>query len=181
VRRNGEFTVNIALMERDAEPLGPEGVASPVAGVVWAPARELLYFAWRGGGAYRHDGAPGGFADAATRASAARRLPLPAAPRPYTIVASRSHSSPETEEFIRAAEREHGRVELASLGSALKICLVAEGSADAYPRFAPTMEWDTAAGHAVALEAGRVLVDPRNGAALRYNKADLTNPWFLVR
>ncbi|MBZ0090282.1 MAG: 3'(2'),5'-bisphosphate nucleotidase CysQ, partial [Thermoanaerobaculia bacterium] len=82
---------------------------------------------------------------------------------------------------IRAAEREHGRVALASLGSALKICLVAEGSADAYPRFAPTMEWDTAAGHAIALEAGRTLVDPRDGQPLRYNKPELVNPWFLVR
>jgi 3'(2'), 5'-bisphosphate nucleotidase len=181
VKRNGEFTVNIALLERDAGPAGPGGVAAPVAGVVWAPARALLYFAWRGGGAWRHDGAAAARADATAWTAASRRLPLPSSRSVYTIVASRSHSSPETEEFIRAAESEHGRVELASLGSALKICLVAEGSADAYPRFAPTMEWDTAAGHAVALEAGREVVEPASGRPLRYNKEDLVNPWFLVR
>jgi 3'(2'), 5'-bisphosphate nucleotidase len=181
VRRNGEFTVNIALMERVAEPERADGVAAPVAGVLHAPVKDLLYFSWRGGGAFRQDeaGAPG--VAAAVRAAAARRLPLAASRAAYTIVASRSHSSPETEAFIREAEREHGRVELASLGSALKICLVAEGAADVYPRFAPTMEWDTAAGHAIALEAGRDLVDPRSGAPLRYNKLDLVNPWFLVR
>ena len=173
VRRNGEFTVNIALMQRDSGPDEEGGVAVPAAGVVLAPVKDLLYFAWHGGGAFRSDEASARFAP--------RRLPLRAVRDVYTIVASRSHMSPETEEFIRAAEREHGRVELASLGSALKICLVAEGSADAYPRFAPTMEWDTAAGHAVALEAGRELVDPRSGEPLRYNKVELVNPWFIVR
>jgi 3'(2'), 5'-bisphosphate nucleotidase len=181
VRRNGEFTVNIALMERVAEPEGPDGVAVPVAGVLFAPVEDLLYFSWRGGGAFRQDGAGVPGAGAEARAVASRRLPFAPARAAFTIVASRSHSSPETEAFIRAAEREHGRVELASLGSALKICLVAEGVADVYPRFAPTMEWDTAAGHAIALEAGRDLVDPASGAPLRYNKLDLVNPWFLVR
>jgi len=181
VRRNGEFTVNIALMERTGEPTGAAGVADPIGGVVYAPVKDLLYFAWRGGGAWRDERASAPRTSLAARASASRRLPLALEREVYTVVASRSHTSAETEAFIRAAEREHGRVELASLGSALKICLVAEGSADVYPRFAPTMEWDTAAGHAVALEAGRTLVDPRDGAPLRYNKADLTNPWFLVR
>jgi len=181
VRRNGEFTVNVALMERTAEAVGPAGVAVPIGGVVHAPVKDLLYFAWRGGGAWRDDGASAPRASFAARLAAARRLPLPLERAAYTIVASRSHMSPETEAFVRAAEREHGRVELASLGSALKICLVAEGAADVYPRFAPTMEWDTAAGHAIALEAGRTLVDPRDGRPLRYNKLDLTNPWFLVR
>lgn len=181
VRRNGEFTVNIALMERTGEPAGTAGVADPIGGVVYAPVKDLLYFAWRGGGAWRDERASAPRTSLADRVGASRRLPLAVERAAYTVVASRSHMSPETEEFIRAAEREHGRVELASLGSALKICLVAEGSADAYPRFAPTMEWDTAAGHAIALEAGRTLVDPRDGRPLRYNKEDLVNPWFLVR
>jgi len=181
VRRNGEFTVNIALMEKSGAPAGGAGVADPIGGVVYAPVKDLLYFAWRGGGAWRDERASAPRASLAARVGASRRLPLALEREVYTVVASRSHMSPETEEFIRAAEREHGRVELASLGSALKICLVAEGSADAYPRFAPTMEWDTAAGHAVALEAGRTLVDPRDGRPLRYNKLDLVNPWFLVR
>jgi len=181
VRRNGEFTVNIALMERTGEPAGAAGVADPIGGVVYSPVKDLLYFAWRGGGAHRDERASTPRSSLAERAGASRRLPLPLEREVYTIVASRSHMSPETEAFVRAAEREHGQVELASLGSALKICLVAEGAADVYPRFAPTMEWDTAAGHAIALEAGRTLVDPRDGRPLRYNKLELTNPWFLVR
>ncbi len=181
VRRNGEFTVNIALMEREAEPTGPAGVAVPMGGVIYAPVKDLLYFAWRGGGAWRQDRATATAADATARAAASARLPLPSGRDKFTIVASRSHPSPETEAFIRRAEQEHGGVELTSLGSALKICLVAEGAADAYPRFAPTMEWDTAAGHAIAREAGFDLLDPRTGAALRYNKIDLVNPWFVVR
>ncbi len=182
VRRNGEFTVNIALMERCADPTGPEGIAEPIAGVLLAPVRDLLYFAWRGGGAWRQAGAAGSAAGSAQERTAhAERLPLASERTVHTIVASRSHPSAETEAYIRQAEREHGEVALTSLGSALKICLVAEGAADAYPRFAPTMEWDTAAGHALATEAGRDLVDPRTDAPLRYNKLDLVNPWFIVR
>ncbi len=181
VRRNGEFTVNLALMERQGEAEAGEGVAVPIGGVVYAPVKDLLYFAWRGGGAYRDERGSMPRPSLAARAAAARRLPLEQERGVFTVVASRSHSSPETEQFLRAAEREHGRIALASLGSALKICLVAEGAADVYPRFAPTMEWDTAAGHAIALEAGRTLVDPRSGLPLRYNKPDLVNPWFLVR
>ncbi len=181
VRRNGEFTVNIALMERVAEPAGPEGVAVPAAGVLLAPARDLLYFGWRGGGAWRQEGPLAAGEPLPRRQAASRRLP-DAPPRvAWTIVASRSHPSPETEAYLRAAEAEHGEVALTSMGSALKICLVAEGAADVYPRFAPTMEWDTAAGHALALEAGRDLIDPRTGEPLRYNKLDLVNPWFVVR
>jgi 3'(2'), 5'-bisphosphate nucleotidase len=181
VRRNGEFTVNIALMERVTEPTGPEGVAVPVGGVLLAPARDLLYYGWRGGGAWRQEGPLAAGDPLAGRQAASRRLPDAPPRAAWTIVASRSHPSPETEAFIQAAEREHGEVALTSMGSALKICLVAEGAADVYPRFAPTMEWDTAAGHALALEAGRDLVDPRTGGPLRYNKLDLVNPWFVVR
>ena len=100
---------------------------------------------------------------------------------PFTIVASRSHLTPETEEFIEEMRRKHGEIQLISSGSSLKICLVAEGSADIYPRFAPTMEWDTAAGDAIARAAGREVVDAGTGKPLVYNKPDLHNPWFIVR
>ena len=100
---------------------------------------------------------------------------------PFTVVASRSHLSPETEAFINDLRREHPDLELVSSGSSLKICLVAEGRADIYPRHAPTMEWDTAAGHAIALAAGREMVDANTGEPLTYNKPDLHNPWFIVR
>jgi 3'(2'), 5'-bisphosphate nucleotidase len=179
VKRNGEFTVNIALI-RDGRP---------VLGVVYAPSADVLYLGaadW------------GGFKLAADRAilravaaeagnalerfvRLAVRLPFePADTRPFTVVASRSHRSPETDAFIQAKRREHGEIDLASIGSSLKICLVAEGSADVYPRFAPTMEWDTAAGQAVAEASGARVVSAADGSPLAYNKPDLTNPWFIV-
>ncbi|MEX1133065.1 MAG: 3'(2'),5'-bisphosphate nucleotidase CysQ [Flavobacteriales bacterium] len=182
VKRNGEFTVNIALMERDGEPAGPLGAAAPIGGVLYVPVKDVLYFAWQGKGAYRQNGAATlATASAYERAAQATRLPVVGANRSYTIVASRSHQSPETEAFIRRAEEEHGTVQLTSMGSALKICLVAEGAADVYPRYAPTMEWDTAAGHAIANEAGHELIDVSTNAAMRYNKHELVNNWFIVQ
>jgi 3'(2'), 5'-bisphosphate nucleotidase len=182
IQRNGEFTVNIALMERDTEPAGPLGAARPIGGVLYAPARDLIYFAWQGGGAWRQQAAtthPAG--TAYERAARSERLPLATRRSTYTIVASRSHPSPETEAFIRRMQQEHGEVALTNMGSALKICLVAEGAADAYPRYAPTMEWDTAAGHAIANEAGRTVIDVTTEAPMRYNKHELVNNWFIVQ
>ncbi|HMQ77233.1 MAG TPA: 3'(2'),5'-bisphosphate nucleotidase CysQ [Flavobacteriales bacterium] len=181
VKRNGEFTVNIALMERDGEPSGALGAARPIAGVLYVPVKDLLYFAWGGGGAHRIErAATRGASSAYELAAQAERLPLSMPQRPFTIVASRSHASPETEAYIARMRQQHGEVALTSMGSALKIALVAEGSADAYPRYAPTMEWDSAAGHAIANEAGRTLIDVTTNAPLRYNKHSLVNNWFIV-
>lgn len=181
IKRNGEFTVNIALMERDALPAGALGAARPIGGVLFVPVSGRLYFAWEGGGAYREDQAATRTGITAyERARMSTRLPLSHDRAAFTIVASRSHASPETEAFIARMRERHGEVALTSMGSALKIALVAEGAADAYPRYAPTMEWDTAAGHAIANEAGRKLEDVTTGEALRYNKHDLVNPWFIV-
>lgn len=182
IKRNGEFTVNIALMECVGGAQGTGGMAVPIAGVLYVPVKDVLYMAWQGGGAYRLEAAatlPAG--TAYERAARAQRLPLGPPPNAYTIVASRSHQSPETAAFIRTKEKEHGAVRLASMGSALKICLVAEGAAHVYPRFAPTMEWDTAAGQAIAMEAGRELIDMSTGAPMRYNKHELVNQWFIVQ
>jgi len=107
-------------------------------------------------------------------------LPLPSDTRPFTVVASRSHMSPETEAYVDQVRQEHGEVELISKGSSLKLCMVAEGTADAYPRFAPTMEWDTAAGQAVCEAAGCDVVDQNTGLTMRYNREELLNAWFLV-
>lgn len=182
IKRNGEFTVNIALMERDDEPSGSLGAARPIAGVLYVPVKDLLYFAWGGGGAYRIGrAATRGTSSAYELAAQAERLPLSMPPRPFTIVASRSHNSPDTEAFIARMRAQHGEVALTSMGSALKIALVAEGAADAYPRYAPTMEWDSAAGHAIANEAGRALIDVTTNAPLRYNKHSLVNNWFIVQ
>jgi 3'(2'), 5'-bisphosphate nucleotidase len=181
IKRNGEFTVNIALMERDGQPQGPLGSARPIAGVLYAPVKDQLFFAWQGGGAYRQNAATSKGGSAYERALSAERLPVPQALDAFTIVASRSHQSPETEAYIARMEQEHGRVSLTSMGSALKICLVAVGAADAYPRYAPTMEWDTAAGHAIANEAGKRLIDITTNEPMRYNKASLVNNWFIVQ
>ncbi len=183
VKRNGEFTVNIALVED----------GWPVLGVILAPVGGTLYWAAEGMGAWKVTvpRATGAAADASAArgipalediASAAARLPLVSGHSgPLRIVASRSHLSPETEAFIREQEARAGSVEIVSMGSSLKICLVAEGSADLYPRFAPTMEWDTAAGQAIAEAAGRRFVEHRTGVRMRYNREQLRNDWFLVR
>ncbi|MEO8589932.1 MAG: 3'(2'),5'-bisphosphate nucleotidase CysQ [Flavobacteriales bacterium] len=186
VKRNGEFTVNIALMARAPITAGSaadrrHGTHVPVAGVLYVPVQDTLYFAWEGGGAYRLEQATTRPARATyERAAMATRLPVPQQTSAYTIVASRSHQSPETLAFIQQKEKEHGAVALTNMGSALKICLVAEGAADVYPRYAPTMEWDTAAGHAICTEAGKDLIDLTTHASMRYNKNELLNNWFIV-
>ena len=166
IKRNGEFTVNIALVDG--------GV--PVMGVIYVPATRRLYWGAEGAGAFTAE------VDATTwQPGAAHALPATAqTARPYRVVASRSHLSPETEHFIESLHAEHGEVETVSAGSSLKICLVAEGEADIYPRHAPTMEWDTAAGHAIATAAGCTVTDALTGQPLTYNKEDLHNPWFMV-
>lgn len=96
------------------------------------------------------------------------------------VVASRSHLTPETEAYIEQMKQQHAQVTTVSSGSSLKLCLVAEGKADVYPRFAPTMEWDTAAGHAIVRAAGGEVYQAEEKTPLRYNKEDLLNPWFIV-
>ncbi|MEN8246655.1 MAG: 3'(2'),5'-bisphosphate nucleotidase CysQ [Thermodesulfobacteriota bacterium] len=181
VKRNGEFTVNIALVTD----------GSPVLGVVFAPVREVLYFALQGLGAYKIDrqDAVAALCDRLSRgglndddlAGQGMALPLER-PRdmPYTIVGSRSHSTEALEEFVAQKRSEFGTIEFIPAGSSLKLCLVAEGRADIYPRLAPTMEWDTAAGHAVVANAGARIYNHSSGEPLCYNKEDLLNPWFVV-
>ena len=171
VKRNGEFTVNIALIE------GTE----PVMGVIHVPVKDTLYLGTRANGAYKLENA-GTFRGKPSYEwlDQAQALPVRSEDRPFTVVASRSHMSPETEAFIKEKEAAHGNVEIASIGSSLKICLVAEGAADVYPRYAPTMEWDTAAGHAIALAAGKDITDHATGERMQYNKENLLNNWFVV-
>lgn len=154
IARNGEFTVNIALIA------GGE----PVLGVVFAPALDLLYYATRGGGAWKEEG--GG-----TAARIFASEPSDGAPR--TVVESRSHPSAELEAFLRGV-RVGRRV---AVGSSLKFCWVAEGRADLYPRFGPTMEWDVAAGDCIYRNAGRSALNP---SPLAYNKPDLRNDHFVI-
>jgi 3'(2'), 5'-bisphosphate nucleotidase len=173
IRKNGEFTVNIARVTG----------GRPVAGVVYAPAKKLLYFALRGWGSFKARAIPEDFpgdGDPEALAKHSDALPLEKTNRPFTVVASRSHLSDETKAFVDELKKSRGEVAFLSSGSSLKICLVAEGAADVYPRLAPTMEWDTAAGHAVANEAGRAVRRYETGDELVYNKENLLNPWFVV-
>lgn len=186
IKKNGEFTVNVALVQQGA----------PVLGVVYVPATRVLYYGIVGEGAWKctvpalGSGLPEADSLAAFLSQGApsddkapfggERLPVGRGHDVFTVVASRSHMSPETQAYIQEMERVHGQVRTVSSGSSIKICLVAEGVADAYPRYAPTMEWDTAAGDAVARAAGRAVRNAENGKPLLYNKPDLLNPWFLV-
>ncbi len=168
LKKNDEFTVNIALVT--------DGV--PVLGVIYVPALYRLYWGSKGEGAYTATVDPETYT-----VGQAERLPLKGADlnRPYRVVASRSHLSPETQQFIDDLRAYHPDLETVSAGSSLKICLVAEGKADVYPRLAPTMEWDTAAGHAIALAAGLQMLNAETDEPLRYNKEDLHNPFFVVK
>ena len=170
VKRNGEFTVNIALIRRPAP--GEPGV--PVAGWVYAPVPDVLYEGIAGMGAVRIESAGSSRPDSP--------VPLPAAPplAPPRIIASRSHRSTETDKVIDAVTAEFGIGGIVSSGSSLKLCMVAEGAAELYPRCAPTMEWDTAAADAVCRAAGARVVRAADGRNLEYGKENLLNPWFLV-
>ena len=173
IKRNGEFTVNIAYVE--------EGI--PQAGVIYIPVREELYFADCAWGAYKLCGVTALSPDVTVDELIAKAVRLPFVNdthRTFRIVASRSHLTPETQAYINEQKKEHAHVETVSRGSSLKLCLIAEGEADVYPRFAPTMEWDTAAGHAIIRAAGKEVYRADNHAPLVYNKTDLLNPWFIA-
>lgn len=173
IKRNGEFTVNIALVK--------DGV--PVVGVIYVPVKRILYFAVEGVGAYKTTELTS-LKEEVTLEQMIRkskRLPVGDASRDrFIVVASRSHLSPETEVYINELKSKHDSLECISSGSSIKICLVAEGEADVYPRFAPTMEWDTAAGHAIARAAGMEMYQSGKNEPLLYNKENLLNPSFVV-
>lgn len=171
IKRNGEFTVNIALVKN--------GI--PVLGVVYVPVTGVLYYAAEGRGSFCatiSNGISKENVDALLQHG--RKLPGGVQPAVYTVVASRSHNTPETESFIEEKKKEHGTVNLVNSGSSIKLCLVAEGKANVYPRLAPTMEWDTAAGHAVAKYSGCSVYNYNTKTDLIYNKENLLNPWFVV-
>ena len=162
VKRNGEFTVNIALVDDHL----------PVLGVVYAPVTGLLYYASLGQGASKMPG-KGPPQKIHTRALNLRKL---------AVAGSRSHSNEKMQQFIHHLQEVTGITpELISMGSSLKSCLVAEGVADVYPRLGPTSEWDTAAAHCILLEAGGDIVDTSN-QSLRYKTKDsLLNPSFFAK
>lgn len=158
VARNGEFTVNVALVRNH----------QPVLGVVYAPALKRWYYAMHQGGAWRKDDER-----EPVRIQASHKQ----FDRPWQVVGSRSHRNSAVEDFVAHL----GAAEFVGMGSSLKFCLVADGSADLYPRMGPTSEWDTCAAQIVVEEAGGQVVNAHTGQPLVYNaEPDLLNPWFLV-
>jgi 3'(2'), 5'-bisphosphate nucleotidase len=183
IKHLGEFTINIALVENER----------PTLGAIFVPVKNVLYFGRLEDGSYRLDDrnvlAHLARADATGDAHGAieelkarsERLPVDRfAHTPFVIVGSRSHATPELHAYVERKRRELGAVTFVSAGSSLKYCLVAEGRADLYPRLAPTMEWDTAAGQVIAEAAGATVARHDTGGPMTYNKEDLLNPWHVV-
>jgi len=169
IKRNGEFTVNIALIEDQ----------KPIIGVIFVPATGELYFSSKELGAFKVEVNLENYGVEVLLAKA-NKLPLQREDNTFTIVASRSHISPETEEYVQEMRNIYGEVNLISKGSSLKLCMVAEGAANCYPRFAPTMEWDTAAGQAICEHADFQVIDWKTKEPMLYNREELLNNWFLV-
>ncbi|MFI8687621.1 3'(2'),5'-bisphosphate nucleotidase CysQ [Rossellomorea sp. NPDC077527] len=171
IKKNGEFTVNIALIEDQY----------PSVGIIYAPALDTFYFGIVGEGAYKLENA---FNQDITNEEELMKvsviLPSSEGEDVTRVVASRSHMSEETEAFIKELEAKYGTVEVVSSGSSLKFCLVAEGKADYYPRYAPTMEWDTGAGQAIVEAAGGKVMRYEDNERFYYNRENLLNGWFLV-
>lgn len=172
IKRNGEFTINIALIKRK----------KPVLGVIYVPVQKSLYFASSLTGSVKIENITDTGKDFSLNdyLSMGNNLPLKNIKNIYTVVGSKSHMTKETENFINQLRKEHGNIEVLSRGSSLKICMVAEGKANIYPRFAPTMEWDIAAGHAIVKYAKGKLINYNTQKEITYNTKSLINPWFIV-
>ena len=188
VKRNGEFTVNIALINHSRSVLG----------VIFVPDKNVLYFGAESLGAYKcassdiieliNDTTSVNKQAELLRTivNGSNKLPLhDLLSTPHgslkTIVGSRSHPTKELKEFVKTMRKKYGRVRFISAGSSLKLCMVAEGKADIYPRLGPTMEWDTAAGQAIVEQAHGSVLNSETDEPLQYNKENLLNPWFIVR
>lgn len=173
IKRNGEFTVNIALIHD----------STPVFGLIYVPVAGIFYYALKKQGAYKltlesSHVIPNSYDEIINQS---KKLPIEHSPKgEYVIAVSRSHLSPKTVDYIRNKKAEYPVIRTIEAGSSLKFCLVAEGKADDYPRFGPTMEWDTAAGQVIVTEAGKTLVGYDTLKPLAYNKPELLNPFFLV-
>ena len=170
VKKNGEFTVNIALIHEQRSILG----------VIYVPVTRILYYAAEGIGSYKMEINSFLNFDIPGIISQSLKLPLDTGTRNFTVVASRSHLSEKTQDFIAGLRLEHKQVDFISSGSSIKLCIIAEGNADVYPRFAPTMEWDTAAGQAICEMAGKQVIDYKTNKRLLYNKPELLNNWFIA-
>ncbi|WP_276390816.1 3'(2'),5'-bisphosphate nucleotidase CysQ [Eudoraea chungangensis] len=173
IKRNGEFTVNIALFS----------INEPNIGVIYVPvSRELYYTNIKGTAAYKTKLGENHKLDFDSLFQSEDEIkPSMTNTNSIRVVGSRSHMNSDTELFIEELKHKYEGVEIVSKGSSLKFCLVAEGKADVYPRFAPTMEWDTAAGQAICEAVGLQVISKETDKPLKYNKENLLNPYFIVR
>ena len=173
IKRNGEFTVNIALIHKN----------KPILGIIYIPVKDVFYFAAINIGTYKLENSEILTDDLSIEEliDKSQKLPLENNNKTsFTVIGSRSHTSEEFSEFVERFNEKYDSVEFISSGSSLKLCLVAEGKADVYPRFGPTMEWDTAAGQAIVEQAEGTVMDTQTNKSLSYNKSNLLNPFFIV-
>ncbi len=170
IKRNGEFTVNIALIE----------AGIPLLGVIYVPVTKELYFSSEDGKTSKKITLTSENTSVKKILEVAKIIKPSILTPPIKIVGSRSHLNEDTEKFIAEIEKDN-KVEIVSKGSSLKFCLVAEGLAHIYPRYAPTMEWDTAAGHAICKAVGVNVIDQSTGKPMKYNKPNLLNNYFVVK
>mgnify|MGYP003583336923 CR=1 FL=1 len=174
IKRNGEFTVNVALIHN----------GYPLLGVVYVPVTNELYFSFIPEGAYKvanllpQKDANYSYDDLITKANP---LPFKTNRDCIVVVESRSHVSPETVEYIEQLKGRFGNLDSISRGSSLKMCMIAEGLADVYPRLSLSSEWDTAAGQAIVEGAGFQVLTYDTRERMQYNKEELINPWFIVK
>jgi 3'(2'), 5'-bisphosphate nucleotidase len=169
IKKNDEFTVNIALVENKR----------PTLGVIYAPALKVLYFSEEKFGSYKLELKTSTLSS--QDYSRAIKLPVSINKNSYGVVISRSHLKKETLSYIENLKNIRSNVKSIPIGSSLKFCLLAEGTADCYPRFSPCMEWDTAAGQIICKEAGFELIDQTTNTEMLYNRENLLNNSFVVK
>ncbi len=162
VKKNGEFTVNIALIYKNM----------PVLGVIYASVLKILYYAQKDQGAFKQE-----------KNKKPQRLPLCKHTNKdiLKVIVSKSHFNQETKDFVDNLKNQHKKIEFINVGSSLKFCLIAEGKADIYPRLASTMEWDTAAGQSIVEQTGGKVIEFKTQKSLKYNKQNHLNPYFVTK
>ena len=167
IKKNGEFTVNIALIDTN----------TPVLGIIYAPKLNTIYYGIKDQGAFKE------ILQTQNLVAHKEKLPLKVNANPtknLAVAISKSHLSSQTQDFIDNIALHTKHITLITKGSSLKFCMIAEGEVDLYPRMSPTMEWDTAAGDAIVRASGKKVKQFKTKEPLLYNKEDLENPWFIV-
>lgn len=169
IKRNDEFTVNIALIQN----------GRPIAGVIYAPVTGELYAGIPETGAFKLKN-PDENCTFHSMQLSGKKLPVKTEQTEFVIIVSRSHMNAKTEDYIENLRKEHKFIRIISKGSSLKMCMVAEGSANIYPKLGTTMEWDTAAAHAILKASGKNIFLTDLKTEIRYNKENLQNPHFIA-